>query len=74
MSETVKCPLCGEDRDKLYEVLYRADGIKKTARVCVLCAIEWYETQRVMRKGSIAKFEEFWKNWKEQEEVPAYGE
>jgi hypothetical protein len=74
MSETVKCPLCGKDRDKMYEILRRVDGVLKSARVCVLCAVEWYETQRVTRDGSIAKFEEFWKNLKEKEEGTAHGE
>jgi hypothetical protein len=69
MSETVECPVCGKDREKLHEISCRVSGVLKSARVCVLCAIEWHETLRVTRDRSIEKFEEFWKNLKEKADL-----
>jgi hypothetical protein len=60
-----KCDVCGRETDRWILCEAEVDGKRKSARMCMSCHMEWSEARRVERRGTIAKYAEFWKNFKE---------
>jgi hypothetical protein len=63
--DTEICDVCGREDTGLYDASHTVGGVEKSARMCVSCKMEWSEARRVERQGTIAKYAEFWKNFKE---------